>query len=134
MGLDQLGVLTVGTLSPRGVDTPCFTAPCLSFPPGLKSHRSWLDPQGHNIRAYPMQHVVNKAHTRWVAANLISGYLVHAGNQGHGTAGHNLSWYTLIMSSCQHNSAHRPWEVRKQRGLRVKGLNFESQSAGKPFT
>ena len=27
-----------------------------------------------------MQHVVNKAHTRWVAANLISRHLVHAGN------------------------------------------------------
>ena len=35
-----------------------------------------------------MQHVVNKAHTRWVAANLISGHLVHAGNHRHGTAGH----------------------------------------------
>ena len=37
-----------------------------------------------------MQHVVNKTHTRWVAANLISGHLVHAGNHRHGTAGHNL--------------------------------------------
>ena len=37
-----------------------------------------------------MQHVVNKAHGCWVAANLISGHLVHAGNQRHGTAGHNL--------------------------------------------
>ena len=37
-----------------------------------------------------MQHVVNKADTRWVAANLISGHLVHAGNHWHGTAGHNL--------------------------------------------
>ena len=36
-----------------------------------------------------MQHVVNKAHTRWVAANLISSHLVHAGNHRHGTAGHN---------------------------------------------
>ena len=26
-----------------------------------------------------MQHVVNEAHTRWVAANLTSGHLVHAG-------------------------------------------------------
>ena len=25
-----------------------------------------------------MQHMVNKAHTRWVAANLISGHLAHA--------------------------------------------------------
>ena len=36
-----------------------------------------------------MQHMVNKAHTLWVAANLISGYLVHAGNHKHGTAGHS---------------------------------------------
>ena len=35
-----------------------------------------------------MQHMVNKAYTRWVAANLISGHLVHAGNHRHGTAGH----------------------------------------------
>ena len=34
-----------------------------------------------------MQHMVNKAYTRWVAANLISGHLVHAGNHRHGTAG-----------------------------------------------
>ena len=35
-----------------------------------------------------MQHMVNKAYTRWVAANLISGHLVHAGNHKRGTAGH----------------------------------------------
>ena len=35
-----------------------------------------------------MQHMVNKAHPRWVAANLISGHLAHAGNHRHGTAGH----------------------------------------------
>ena len=36
-----------------------------------------------------MQHTVNKAHTRWVAANLISGHLAHAGNHRHGTARHS---------------------------------------------
>ena len=36
-----------------------------------------------------MQHMVNKAHTRWVAANLISGHLVHAGNHRHATGGHS---------------------------------------------
>ena len=35
-----------------------------------------------------MQHMVNKAYTRWVAANLISGHLVHAENHRHGSAGH----------------------------------------------
>ena len=90
MGLYELGVLTVGTLVPKEGDTPSFTAPCLSFLPGLKNHRSSLAPQGINIRAYLMQHVVNKAHTRWVAANLNSGHLVQAGSHRHGTAVHNL--------------------------------------------
>ena len=35
-----------------------------------------------------MQHMVNKAHTRWVAAIIISGHLAHAGNHRHGSAGH----------------------------------------------
>ena len=35
-----------------------------------------------------MAHMVNKAYTRWVAANLISGHLVHTGNHRHGSAGH----------------------------------------------
>ena len=35
-----------------------------------------------------MQHMVNKANTRWVAAILISGHLAHAGNHMHGSAGH----------------------------------------------
>ena len=42
----------------------------------------------HYIRAVPMQHMVNGAYTHWVAANLISGHLVHAANHRHGTAGH----------------------------------------------
>ena len=58
-----------------------------SFSPGVVSHRSSLAPQGHYIRAVPMQHMVNMAYTRWVAANLISGHLVHAGHHRHGTAG-----------------------------------------------
>ena len=36
-----------------------------------------------------MHHMVNKAHTRWVAANLISRHLAYAGNHRHGTAGHS---------------------------------------------
>ena len=36
-----------------------------------------------------MQHMVNKAHTRWVAENLISGHLAYAGNHRHGTTGHS---------------------------------------------
>ena len=38
-----------------------------------------------------MQHMVNKAHTRWVAAIMVSGDLAHAGNHRHGSAGHRLT-------------------------------------------
>ena len=89
MGLDQLGVLTVGTPVPKEGMHTLSSTPCLPFPPGLGSHRFSLAPQGHHIRSYPMQHVVNKALTCWVSANLISGHLVHAGNHRHGTAGQN---------------------------------------------
>ena len=89
MGLDQLGVLTVGTPAPRECMHTLCSTPCLSFSPGLGSHRSSVAPQGHDIRAYSMQHVVNNADTRWVAANLTSGHMVHAGNHRPGTAGHN---------------------------------------------
>ena len=68
------------------------STPCLLFPPPLASHRSSLAPQVHHTRAYPMQDVVNKALNCWVAANLISGHLVHAGNHRHGSAGHNQGW------------------------------------------
>ena len=46
----------------------------------------------------------------------------------------SLPWHTLSRPSCLHKSADRPGEVRKQRGLRVKGLNCESQSGGNLFT
>ena len=41
-----------------------------------------------------MQHNVNKAYTRWVVANLISGHLVHTGLQGTGrvSAVLNTQW------------------------------------------
>ena len=31
-----------------------------------------------------------------------------------------MSWHTLSRPSCQQKSAHRSWEVKKQRELRVK--------------
>ena len=37
----------------------------------------------------------------------------------------NLSWHTMSRPSCPHKSADCPWEVSKQRGLRVTGLNCE---------
>ena len=36
-----------------------------------------------------MQHMVNKARTRWVAAYLIRGHLAHPGNHRYGTVGHS---------------------------------------------
>ena len=87
MCLDQSGVLTVGSLVPKEErhNLPHNT---LSFPPGVVSHPSSFAPQGHYIRAVPMQHMVNEAYTRWVAAILISGHLAHAGNHRHGSARH----------------------------------------------
>ena len=41
-----------------------------------------------------------------------------------------MSWYTLIGPSYQHKSAHPLWEVGKQRGLRVKGLNSDFRRDG----
>ena len=89
MGLDPLGVLTVGTSVPKEGGHTLPSTPCLPIPPGLGNHRSSLSPNAHHIRAYPMQHVVNKVLTRWVAANVISGHLAHADNHRHGSAGHN---------------------------------------------
>ena len=69
MGLDQSGVLTVGTLVPKEGGHSLVHNTLLVVPPGVVSHRSSLAPQGHYIRAAPMQHMVNKAHTRWGTAN-----------------------------------------------------------------
>ena len=51
-----------------------------------------------------MAHMVNKANTRWLAANLIRGHLGHAGDHRHGTARHSHGW-------CSAQRALRPWEV-----------------------
>ena len=93
MGLDQLGVLTVGTLVPKQGGHALLHSILLVVPPWSRKHRSSSAPQAGYFRAYPMQHVVNKPYTRWLAANLISGHLVHAGNHRHGSAGHNLDRY-----------------------------------------
>ena len=79
MGLDQLGVLIVGTPVPKegGHTLPFITLRAIT-PPGVGSHRFSLLPRGHHSRGYPMQHVVNKA-------------ICHAGNHRHGSAGHNQS-------------------------------------------
>ena len=64
MGLDQSGVLTVGTLVPKEGGHTLLHSTLLVIPPGVESNRSSLPLQGHYIRAVPMHHMVNKAHTR----------------------------------------------------------------------
>ena len=100
MGLDQSGVLTVGTLVPQeGGHTLPLNTLLVIPPPGVESHRSSLAPQGHYIRAVPMQHMVNKAHTHWVAANLI-----------------RVTWFTLVtISMGLQGTAMARAELRKQR-------------------
>ena len=82
MGLDQSGVLTVGSLvSKEGRHTlPHNTL--LVIPPLCSKPPFTLALQGHYIRAVPMQHMVNKAHTRWVAAILITLETIGMGLQG----------------------------------------------------
>ena len=88
MGLDQSGVLTVGSLVPKEGRHTLPHNTLLVIPPWCSKPPFSLALHGHYIRAVPMQHMVNKAHTRWVAAILISGHLAHAGNHRHGSAGH----------------------------------------------
>ena len=60
------------------------------IPPWSKKPPSFVgSPKGHTMRAVPMHRMVNKAHAYWVAANLISGHLIHTANHKHGTAGHS---------------------------------------------
>ena len=87
MGLDQSGVLTVGSLVPKEGRHTLPHNTLLVIPPWCSKPPISLALQGHYIRAVPMQHMVNEAYTRWVAAILISGHLAHAGNHRHGSAG-----------------------------------------------
>ena len=88
MGLDQSGVLTVGSLVPKEGRHTLPHNTWLVISPWCSKPSSSLALQGHYIRAVPMHHMVTKAHTRWVAAIMISGHLAHAGNHRHGSAGH----------------------------------------------
>ena len=76
MGLDQLGVLTVGTLVPKEGGHTLFDSTLLIIPPWCSKPPLFVGSPSYNIRTDAMQHVVNKAHIRWVAANLISGHLI----------------------------------------------------------
>ena len=88
MGLDQSGVLTVGSLVPKEGRHTLPHNTLLVIPPWCRKPPFFVGSPRSYIRAVPMQHMVNKANTRWVAAILISGHLAHAGNHRHGSAGH----------------------------------------------
>ena len=88
MGLDQSGVLTVGLLVPKEGRHTLLHNTLLVIPPWCSKPPFFVRSPRYYIRAVPMQHMVNKAYTRWVAAILISGHLAHAGNHRHGYAGH----------------------------------------------
>ena len=104
MGLDQSGVLTVGSLVPKEGrhtlphNTLHVIPPWCSKPPFFVGSPRSLH-QGSPHATYGQQGI-----PRWVAANLISGHLVHAGNHRHGSAGHR-------QGQC---SAHCTCEVRTQ--------------------
>ena len=67
-----------------------------------------------------MQHMVNKAHTRWVAAILISGHLAHAGNHRHGSAGHRQgqcsAQYAVVCKKKNQWPSAREWLSRGANG------------------
>ena len=76
MGLDQLGVLTLGKLVPNQGGQTLSLITLLAIPPWSRKAPLLVgSPKSHHIRAYPSQDVV-------------SGALTHAGNHMHGTAGH----------------------------------------------
>ena len=88
MGLDQSEVLTVGSLIPN---EGRYTLPhntLLVIPLWCSKPPFFVGSPRSLHQGGPLQHVVNKAYTRWVAANLISGHLIHAGNHRHGIARH----------------------------------------------
>ena len=88
MGLDQSGVLTVGSLVPKGGRHSLPHTTLLVIPPWCSKPPFFVGSARSLHQGSPMQHMVNKAYTRWVAAILISGHLAHGGNHRHGSAGH----------------------------------------------
>ena len=88
MGRDQSGVLTVGSLVPKEGRHTLPHNTLLVIPPWCSKPPFFVGSPMSLHQGSPMQHMVNKAYTCWVAAILISGHLAHAGNHRHGSAGH----------------------------------------------
>ena len=72
MGLDMSGVLTVGTLVPKEGANTLLHYTLLVIPLWSRKPPFFVGIRGHINRAVPTHHMVNKAHTCWPAANLIS--------------------------------------------------------------
>ena len=87
MGLDQSGVLTVGTLVPKEGGQTLLHNTLPVIPPWSKQPALCVGSPRSLHQGSSRQHMVNKVHARWVAANLISGHLAHAGNHRYGTVG-----------------------------------------------
>ena len=82
--MDQLGVLTVGTLVPKEGQHTLLYITLLAFPPWYRKLPFIAgSPKVITLGHILMQHVVNKALTHQLVANMISGHLVHAGNHRH---------------------------------------------------
>ena len=88
MGLDQSELLTVGSLVPKEGRHTLPHNTLLVIPPWCSKPPFFVGSPRSLRRGSSMQHMVNKAYTCLVAANLRSGHLVHAANHKHGTAGH----------------------------------------------
>ena len=85
MGLDQSGVLTVGTLVPKEGGHTLLHSTLLVSPPW--SRKPPLFVGSPMLMALGQHHMVNKANICWVAANPTSGHPAHASNHRYRTAG-----------------------------------------------
>ena len=81
MDLDQPGVLTVGLLVPKEGRQTLPQNTLLVIPPSCSKPPFFVITSGQcPCNTWSTRHTL--------AANLISGHLVHAGNHRHGTTGH----------------------------------------------
>ena len=88
MGLDQSGVLTVGSLVPKEGRHTLPHNTLLVIPPWCSKPPFFVGSPRSLHQGSPHATHGQQAYTRWVAAILISGHLAHAANHWHGSAGH----------------------------------------------
>ena len=85
MGLDQSEVLTVGSPFPKEGRHTLPHNTLLVIPPWCSKPLFFVGTPRSLHQGSPY---ATHGQQGWVAANLISGRLVHTGNHRHGTAGH----------------------------------------------